>query len=271
MGKVSKQINEQQSNELLLRSEYDREKEMFAVIRLFNKLTVKGLAMDSSAAESIVRTAMREQSPKTPLTDSLKHLFDVRRVELATAPVSLPRLQTMLNTRDSALLGTNAKHQHIHELASHLRNELNSLPLNAVLDFLKQVNAKNALGTTTEEWTLTFWKADFEAHKSHTHRNHEPLISKLLCHAKENPSFADAVRPDKFGAIELVHAVAASPWVENLGSMHTSNRALVVSRLLNGDDAGARAAVLNNRRESYAKKVLPLGNPDLTGLSLSPM
>lgn len=263
MGKVRDQVEEQQLSELLLRSEHDRNKEMLVVVRLFNKLTIKGLAMDPQATETVIREAMREKSPTMPLTESLKKLFGVRHLEMARASVDLPRLQTMLDTRDSSMLGTNAKNQHVSELAQHLRNELNSLPMEkTVLDFLIQVNSKNVLGCTLEEWTLTCWQSDFAVHKLRTRRDHDPLISKLLCHTKENPSLADAARPDEFRVTKLVHNVAHNPLVNTREDMSGIARATVIACLLNGDDAGARAAVLAHRKESHAGQVFSLTEPD---------
>ena len=268
MGKVRDQVEEHQLSELLLRSERDRNKELLTVVRLFNKLTVKGLAMDHEATKTIISEAMREKSPTMPLTESLKKIFEVRHLDMARAFIDLPRLQAMLDTRDSAILGTNAKSQHVSELAQHLRNELNSLPMEkTVLDFLMQVNSKNVLGCKLEEWTLTHWQSDFAAHKPRTRRNHDPLISKLLCHAKENPSLADAACPNEFRTA-LVHNIAHSPLINTREDMPSIARATVIACLLNGNDAGARNAVLEHRNTSHAKQVFSLTKTDPSNSSI---
>lgn len=269
MGKVRDQING-----ISFKSEDALNKAMLGVVRRLNELTVKGLAMDPLAVDKIVREALREPwNGPMPLTKSIQELFDVRRLEMATSPVSLPRLKTILAKRDHSLLGTDARHSDVRDLVLHLCNELNTLPplSKPVLAFLSQVNSTKALGQTTEDWTLDVWKDDFSAYNAKTPRGCDPVVRALFILHNESPSLASAARPEGLGKTELVHTVINDSLTKELCNTLPNSRGAVVACLFKGDYDGARGAVLANRNENQVGRVIPLGAPDLSELSLVPM
>ncbi len=164
MRKVRAQIQDLHRNA----SPDEQNKMILGVGRRVAELTVKGMAM-----ETVVRTALREpRNSPMALTKSIQGMFDVRRKDLADTTVDLERLANILDKRDFAAIGTHANHIEVKELAMHLCNELNSLPTlsKPVLAFITQVNASNALGCSTEDWTLKAWKSQFSMYESKTPR-----------------------------------------------------------------------------------------------------
>lgn len=272
MGKVRDQING-----IPFKSELDRFKVMLGVVQHLNEFTVKGLALDPSSVEKIVRTALRERwNGEMLLTKSIQTLFDVRQLDMATSAVNLPQLKAKLEKRDHSLVGTDAPSDDVKDLTQHLCNELNSLPIEKTKAFLIQVNLTNALDQTTEDWTLAFWKSSFTAYEARTPTGASSVITGFVDWHNKTPRPESAVHAQGlvnigFAVTESVHTVGSDPLTEELGDMPKGSLAAVVGCLLKGDSAGAYQAVLANRNENQVGRVIPLGKPDLSGLSLVPM
>ena len=265
MRKVRAQIQELHRNA----SPDEQNKMILGVGRRVAELTVKGMAMDPVAMETVVRTALREpRNSPMALTKSIQGMFDVRRKDLADTTVDLERLANILDKRDFAAIGTHANHIEVKELAMHLCNELNSLPTlsKPVLAFITQVNATNALGCSTEDWTLKAWKSQFSMYESKTPRGADPVIVGLTQLHQKSPSLALAARPDGLGLTELVHSVANHPLAEELRHIETSAQGNVVRALFEGRHEDARIHVLQNRNQTMALTVIAAPNLDTSEL-----
>ena len=265
MTRVRTQIQELHKSAPLV----EQNKIILGVSRRMAELTVKGLAMNVSAVETVVRTALREPwNGPMALTKSIQDLFDVRRVDMATAPVSLRQLQSMLETRDHSQLGTDARSSDVRDIALHLCNELNSLPplSKPVLAFLNQVNNTHALEHTTEEWTLAAWKEEFSNYNAQTPRDMNPVVFGLTRMHQKSPSLALAARPDALGTTELVHKVANNALVEELRNVSSDAKGNVVRALFQGDYDGARREVLLHRMISNTETLIVAPNLDTSEL-----
>ena len=201
--------------------------------------------------ETVVRTALREpRNSPMALTKSIQGMFDVRRKDLADTTVDLERLANILDKRYFAAIGTHANHIEVKELAMHLCNELNSLPTlsKPVLAFITQVNATNALGCSTEDWTLKAWKSQFSMYESKTPRGADPVIVGLTQLHQKSPS------------------VANHPLAEELRHIETSAQGNVVRALFEGRHEDARIHVLQNRNQTMALTVIAAPNLDTSEL-----
>lgn len=247
----------------------DKNKMILGVARRLTELTVKSMAMDPMAMETVVRAALREPAdgPMT-LTRSIQELFAVRQRDLANSTVSVPRLTELLNKRDYSPLGTHARTADVRDLMQHLCNELNSVaPLSKpVLAFVSQVNSSNALGRTTEDWTLAAWKNQFSGYDARTPRGLDPVITGLTQMHLKSPSLALAARPDALGVTELVHKVANSPLIEELRTLDSSAQSNVVRALFQEDYEGARSQVLLHRKIAHTPTIVVGANLDTTAL-----
>lgn len=246
-----------------------KNKMILGVARRLTELTVKSMAMDRSAMEKVVRTALKEPANgPMELTKSMQDLFAVRQGELANSSVSVPRLNQLLNKRDYAPLGTHARGEDVRDLAMHLCNELNSVtPLSKpVLAFVSQVNKTQALGLTTEDWTLKTWKEQFSGYDARTPRGFDPVITGLTQMHLKSPSLAQTARPDALGVTELVHKVANNPLAEELRNLDSSAQSNVVRALFQEDYEGARAQVLLHRRLEQTPTIIVGANLDTSAL-----
>ena len=89
MRKVRAQIQELHRNA----SPDEQNKMILGVGRRVAELTVKGMAMDPVAMETVVRAALREpRNGPMALTNSIQGMFDVRRKDLAETTVDLGRV-----------------------------------------------------------------------------------------------------------------------------------------------------------------------------------
>ena len=287
MKKVRSQIQDLHSNA----SRDEQDKMILGVGRMLAALTVKGMAMDQQAMETVVRAALREpRNSPMALTKSIQDIFDARRTSLAGTTVDLSRLSNILNKRDFAAIGTHASHTEIKDLAFHLCNELNNLPIlstpvlaivnqvnpvestrlepidTPVRAFVKQVNRSEALGCSTEEWTLKAWKTQFSTYEAKTPRGADLVIFGLTQLHQKSPSLAQAARPDGLGLTELVHSVANHPLAEELRSIETSAQGNVVRALFQGDYEDARTQVLRHRDFGQARTIIVAPNLDTSEL-----
>lgn len=265
MKKVRSQIQDLHSNA----SRDEQDKMILGVGRMLAALTVKGMAMDQQAMETVVRAALREpRNSPMALTKSIQDIFDARRTSLAGTTVDLSRLSNILNKRDFAAIGTHASHTEIKDLAFHLCNELNNLPIlsTPVLAIVNQVNRSEALGCSTEEWTLKAWKTQFSTYEAKTPRGADLVIFGLTQLHQKSPSLAQAARPDGLGLTELVHSVANHPLAEELRSIETSAQGNVVRALFQGDYEDARTQVLRHRDFGQARTIIVAPNLDTSEL-----
>ncbi len=265
MKKVRSQIQDLHSNA----SRDEQDKMILGVGRMLAALTVKGMAMDQQAMETVVRAALREpRNSPMALTKSIQDIFDARRTSLAGTTVDLSRLSNILNKRDFAAIGTHASHTEIKDLAFHLCNELNNLPIlsTPVLAIVNQVNRSEALGCSTEEWTLKAWKTQFSTYEAKTPRGADLVIFGLTQLHQKSPSLAQAARPDGLGLTELVHSVANHPLAEELRSIETSAQGNVVRALFQGDYEDARTQVLRHRDFGQARTIIAAPNLDTSEL-----
>ena len=265
MKKVRSQIQDLHSNA----SRDEQDKMILGVGRMLAALTVKGMAMDQQAMETVVRAALREpRNSPMALTKSIQDIFDARRTSLAGTTVDLSRLSNILNKRDFAAIGPHASHTEIKDLAFHLCNELNNLPIlsTPVLAIVNQVNRSEALGCSTEEWTLKAWKTQFSTYEAKTPRGADLVIFGLTQLHQKSPSLAQAARPDGLGLTELVHSVANHPLAEELRSIETSAQGNVVRALFQGDYEDARTQVLRHRAFGQARTIIVAPNLDTSEL-----
>lgn len=265
MKKVRSQIQDLHSNA----SRDEQDKMILGVGRMLAALTVKGMAMDQQAMETVVRAALREpRNSPMALTKSIQDIFDARRTSLAGTTVDLSRLSNILNKRDFAAIGTHDSHTEIKDLAFHLCNELNNLPIlsTPVLAIVNQVNRSEALGCSTEEWTLKAWKTQFSTYEAKTPRGADLVIFGLTQLHQKSPSLAQAARPDGLGLTELVHSVANHPLAEELRSIETSAQGNVVRALFQGDYEDARTQVLRHRDFGQARTIIVAPNLDTSEL-----
>ncbi len=265
MKKVRSQIQDLHSNA----SRDEQDKMILGVGRMLAALTVKGMAMDQQAMETVVRAALREpRNSPMALTKSIQDIFDARRTSLAGTTVDLSRLSNILNKRDFAAIGPHASHTEIKDLAFHLCNELNNLPIlsTPVLAIVNQVNRSEALGCSTEEWTLKAWKTQFSTYEAKTPRGADLVIFGLTQLHQKSPSLAQAARPDGLGLTELVHSVANHPLAEELRSIETSAQGNVVRALFQGDYEDARTQVLRHRDFGQARTIIAAPNLDTSEL-----
>ena len=265
MKKVRSQIQDLHSNA----SRDEQDKMILGVGRMLAALTVKGMAMDQQAMETVVRAALREpRNSPMALTKSIQDIFDARRTSLAGTTVDLSRLSNILNKRNFAAIGTHASHTEIKDLAFHLCNELNNLPIlsTPVLAIVNQVNRSEALGCSTEEWTLKAWKTQFSTYEAKTPRGADLVIFGLTQLHQKSPSLAQAARPDGLGLTELVHSVANHPLAEELRSIETSAQGNVVRALFQGDYEDARTQVLRHRDFGQARTIIVAPNLDTSEL-----
>ena len=249
----------------------EQNKKILGVSRHLTELTVKGMAMDPTAMEKVVRAALREpRNGPMLLTKSIDALFDVRHREVMNTAVDLPYLKSILDKRDFAIRGTNADHHEVTQLALHLCNELNSLPplSTPVLAFVNQVSRSDALGCSTEDWTLTAWVNTFSSYKPRTPRDMGVEIFALTALHNANPSHALTARPDGLGLTELVHRENSLQLQEELRFVEQSPRGNVVRCLFKGDYAGAREQVLAHRALGQERSLIVGANLDTTGLHL---
>ena len=265
MKKVRSQIQDLHSNA----SRDEQDKMILGVGRMLAALTVKGMAMDQQAMETVVRAALREpRNSPMALTKSIQDIFDARRTSLAGTTVDLSRLSNILNKRDFAAIGPHASHTEIKDLAFHLCNELNNLPIlsTPVLAIVNQVNRSEALGCSTEDWTLKAWKTQFSTYEAKTPRGADLVIFGLTQLHQKSPSLAQAARPDGLGLTELVHSVANHPLAEELRSIETSAQGNVVRALFQGDYEDARTQVLRHRYFGQARTIIVAPNLDTSEL-----
>lgn len=234
----------------------EQNKMIFGVARTLALLTVKGLAMDPRAMETVIKAALREESdPHKPrdnvplLTSSIQDLFDYQRKDLAGSTVDLPGLSKMLAKRDSAARGTNANQEEVSTLAVYLCNKLNSSsPLSTpVLNFVNEVDKSNALGCSPEDWTLNAWKPVFSAYEAQTPKGSDSVIFGLTKLYKASPELAQAARPDVFGLTELAKSPPNEELKKELRRIETSPRGDMVRAVSEGRFDDARKCVLKER------------------------
>ena len=252
-------------------SEIVQRKTLLNLVRSAVPFTIKAMADEKSlVTEQIISAALREpRGGSMLLTKSLQAIFAVRTRDLAGSVVDVLQFQTMLDKRDSSLLGSDARQSDVQTLARHLRNELNSLPPTSrpVLDFLSQVDESNVLKKSTEEWTMEAYAKDKDIlrHSAQASRGVSPFVFALVKHSAD-ASLAQAARPDENGMTSFAHQVANNPLIDELPNVPNEAQPSVVDALLKGDQEGAYQAVLKQRNLARTRAVIYNANIDTSKL-----
>lgn len=248
------------------------------VSRRLCELTVKGLAMNQTHVESVVAHAFRESSKGSPeLLDTIHELFTVRKGEVSdrervnhfeSVVARHEKAQSVSKSNAMDHNGNHVNKNDVRDIAMHVCNELNNQNAlsKPVLNFLNKLSASNALGCSTEDWTLKIWAPEFSSYEARTPRGMDPVITGMFSLHQKSPSLSTAARPDGLGLTELVHQTANNSLTEELKNVDRFAQGKVVHALFQNDYEGARSEVIANLLFKQTSMVIT--NPNLDTSSL---
>lgn len=237
-------------------------KSELAVRRHMCALTIKALALNSSAAQDVTQK-MFQEGPGSWLAAGVVFLLrHTNKISEARALEEDLQKSKIAQGMGSNLMldkkGDHTRYETISHWSQVLTRELNNIDPKGreAVAFLVAVDKSRALGMTCEDWTLKEWANEFKSYAAQTPRGAHPVITGIFKHEQaRNFSVADARRQNPDAAIvqERSHQVS-------LQSNGIGNRAAVAQFIFENNNDAARQATIRARSVETAQNVLVPAN-----------